>query len=243
MKNFAVSVVTVLILTGFSQIAFAQDYSTPQYSGSVIGLGLGFYSMTTWWYWYNPGDSPSSHYPIHVYSRQVLSAYFERRGLFNLGPVSTAARGEFQFGFLGGSKEDWLPLGETISDGGLTYSLAAMMKFAYPVALSGNRSVSAIAPFAGLGVQYIIINSNGEGVGEDFASRAAYDYASGWADFIFSVPMSLGIDFDLSKYVLTFEYRFNLSGSASTDWEPVGYAPDGTDMGFDTIILTAGLKL
>ena len=117
------------------------------------------------------------------------------------------------------------------------------MKFGYPVALSGNRSVGAIVPFAGLGVQYIIVNSNGEGVGEDYAYRPAYDYASGWADYIFSMPMSLGIDFDLYKYVLTFEYRFNLSGSASTDWEPVGYAPSGTDMGFDTIILTAGLKL
>ena len=243
MKSLTACLVMALILIGFSTGAFAQGYAAPQYGGSVIGLGLGFYSMTTWWYWYNPGDSPSSHYPIHVYSRQVISAYFERRALFDLGPVSAAARGEFQFGFLGGSKEDWLPDGETISDGGMTYSLAALMKFAYPVPLSGNRSVSAIAPFAGLGIQYIIVNSNGEGVGENFASRPTYDYASGWADYIFSVPMSLGIDFDLSRYVLTFEYRFNLSGSASTDWEPVGYAPDGTDMGFDTIILTAGLKL
>jgi len=242
MKILMTTVMAAMMLTSFAGTAMAQGNPAPRYEGSVIGASFGFYTLTTWWYWYNSTASPGSreHYPIHVYSRKVISTYFEKRALFNLGKFSTAARGELLISLMGGSKEDWLPLGETISDGGMTYGFGGLMKFAYPTKLSENLPV---APYAGLGVLYLIVNSNGEGVGQQFAGDSDYDYASGWADFMFSVPMSLGVDFDLSKYVLTFEYRFNLFGSASTDWEPVGYAPDGTDIGVDALIFAVSLKL
>lgn len=212
-------------------------------SGYFFGGGLGLYSYTTWWYWYNPGDPLGSreHYPIHVFSRQQFCGFFEKRSLFTHNKVHLDARAEIHFGFLGGTKEDWLPSGETISDGGSTYGAAVILKFAYPMEVSPTLPVE---PYAGFGVQYTVLSSNGEGVGTEFADRAKYDYKSGWDESITAMPVVLGVEITFDKFVIIPEYRFSLFGGASTDWEPTGYAPEQNDSpSFHSFSISVGFKL
>ena len=248
MKQKSIIIVFFVIIALIPISIFAESSDTKgvvkrgnEYGGSFVGGGVAFYNYNTHWYWYNSYDPVGSreHYPIHLYSRPQMFGFYEMRSVFNLGPLSFDARGELQFTFIGGTKEDWLPSGETISSGGIVVGGNAIFKCVYPMVL---RSIP-LSPFIGLGVNISFITSNGKNVGTEFANRVEYDYESGWNDSLYILFLDIGTNIEFSSFQIIPEIRFSILGGASTSWEPMGYAPENESAGFFNIQLSIGYKI
>ena len=246
MKKYAVILIVIIILLPLVCLANTDAKKTqtgqePAHYGSMIGGGFSLYSYTTSWYWYNPYDLVGSreHYPVHKYFRPQFSGFYERQSLFKIGSVTIDIRGEILFGFFGGTKEDWLPDGETISSGGISLGTAGIVKAAYPLIFQSW----VIAPFAGIGFQYSLLTSNGENVGTNYANRTDYDYASGWSENVFGLVLCAGVNIELKKFVIIPEFRFTVLTGATTSWEPVGYAPENEGAGLIDFRVGVGFRL
>lgn len=230
------AVLTCLLL--FAVGATGQSTS----EASHIGAGAGFYTYGTHWYYYNPSGTPGlrEHYPVHVFSRTQLFGYYESPGLFSLGPIGVRLRGELHFGIAGGTKEDWLPLGETISGGGSTFGGVAGIKVGYPI---GSSSSMTFTPYVFPSFHFTLLNSNGKDVGTQFAGRAEYQYADGWDETVYSFALGFGVNIELSSIVIVPEYRFFVAGGAGTDWTPAGRDPVDDGPAFGAFVISVGFKL
>lgn len=146
-----------LLLILFLVIAIdAEAQSGSKQSDLMVFFGIGLNSSYTEW------DNMIGAYPNedyrwygHEYSRQLIWGGLEKRSILTLGDFRGDFRGELQFGFMGGTESDYYEDGYvtlennyTISEGGMTFGLAAIMKFAYPTKLGENLPV---APYAGIG--------------------------------------------------------------------------------------------
>lgn len=206
---------------------------------SHIGGGVGFYSYTTYWYRYNSGGSPQYTYPIHVFTRTQALGYFESSSIFSLGPLATSFRAEVHFGLSGDTKEDWLPSGETISSGGSTLGAALGIKLKFPIPLP----TFGLNPYVTPMFHYTLLNSNGQGVGTQFANRPEYNYAASWEENIFAFSIGVGAEFRFVSIVVAPEYRFFVSGGASTDWDPTGSVDEQASPAFGAFAVTVGVSL
>ena len=210
-------------------------------AGNVIGGGLAFHWFYTEWYvYYAPNYVSSSYYPSHDISRVAIYVFYKRRSIFTFGPVHIDGQADIHLGISGGTKEDWATDagGEMISEGGGTFAIDGIIKFAYPTQLSPTLP---IAPYAGLGVQYAIIGSNGEGVSGNLDNyRGRYD--DGWTEYFGGLMMGLGVDVDFPKFVVNAEYRFMLTGGVSADWDPVGSEPEDDGSSFGAFLIGFGYK-
>jgi len=231
---------TALLCGLFVAVSVAQAQFSS--GGSHIGLGLGSYSYTTSWYYYNSSAPAGSreHYPAHILNRTTLFGYYESPGLLALGPLKTSLRGELHIGISGGTKEDWLPLGETISSGGSTFGALAGVKVAYRLV---SLPAVSISPYVLPAFHFTLLNSNGKDVGTQFANRAEYQYADGWQETVYGASLGIGVNVELSSIVIAPEYRFLLGGAAGTDWTPAGREPSDEGPSFGALVVSVGLKL
>ncbi len=220
-------------------VVFATSVTTTVAQSSV-GVGVGFYSYTTAWYRYNSGASPGLRetYPWHMFTRTQALIYYESPPVISIDRFKFSLLGEFHYGISGDTKEDWLPLGESISSGGTTIAAAAGVKLYYPFQLR----TFTIAPYVAPLFHYTLLDLNGEGVGTQYANRAQYGYIYGWSENLFAFSLGLGIQMKIDRIVVSPEYRFFIAGGVSTDWEPTGwvepYTPD-----FHAFIIKLGLTL
>lgn len=241
----------VVLLVAFSMELRAQTsgqigtaISQESRAGNIIGGGVGFHWFHTSWkvpYYYGQYSYYEPYYPYHDMSRVAIFAFYERRSVFTFGPVHVNGRAEIHVGISGGTEEDWAPGGETISEGGGTFVADGIVKFAYPTQLTPTLP---IAPYAGLGFQYAIIGSNGEGVSNNLTDSRGY-YEDGWTEYPKGLIMGFGVDVDFPKFVATAEYRFMLIGGASADWDPSGSDPEeNEDQGssFGAFLIGFGYK-
>jgi len=208
-----------------------------------LGSGIGFYSYVTSWYYsdYQPNYSTEYHYPWHVFSRQQLFLFFEKQSLFKFGPLHLDIKFDIQFGISGGTEEDWLPLGESISGGGETYAASLIFDIAYPLKTTSKFS---FAPFVGIGFQYSALVSDGTNIGQEYASRSAYRYDEGWAEDVYGMILPMGLEFEINKILLIAEYRLLIVGGSDTDWDPRGYEvveEDGPSI--NAFSISVGFKL
>jgi hypothetical protein len=235
MRRFA-----VLMCGLFVSVTIAQAQLSS--GGSQLGVGVGFYSFRTTWYYYNYNDPIGSreHYPAHIFNRTILFAYYESPSLLPLGPFDLSLRGEAHFGIAGGTKEDWLPLGETISSGGSTYGGVAGVKLAYRLV---SLPAVAISPYVLPAFHFTLLNSNGEDVGTQFANRASYQYSGGWDETVYGASLGIGVNVELVSIVIAPEYRFFLGGGAGTDWTPGGVEPTNDGPSFGAFTVSVGFKL
>ena len=180
-RTIILSLLVLLVVFSMDLMAQTSDQvsttiSQESRAGNVIGGGVGFHWFWTEWYvYYASGYNPDPYYPDHDISRVAIYAFYERRSVFTFGPVHVNGRAEIHVGISGGTEEDWAsdPGGETISEGGGTFVADGIVKFTYPMQLTPTLPV---APYAGLGVQYAVIGSNGEGVSNNlFDYRARYE--------------------------------------------------------------------
>lgn len=210
--------------------------------GSHFGVGVGVYSYTTSWYYYNPSGSVGSreHYPVHVLNRTQMLGYYEIPNLISLGSMGVGLRGELHVGIAGGTKEDWLPLGETISSGGSTFGGDIGVKVSY--AFAALPAIS-LAPYVFPSFHYANLSSNGEGVGTAFANRAEYQYSSGWEETVFGLSLGIGVNIGITSVVISPEYRFFVAGGAGTDWTPAGREPMNEGPTFGAFVISVGIKL
>lgn len=247
MKRAALAIaLTLILLILFAVIAEGKTKmgaSQVPYEGWVAGAGVGSYWFASNWYWYESGGYVGSreHWPRHIFSGALLTAFIERRSLLMVGPFAFGARVELHYGLTGGTKEDWLSNdGRTISNGGARVGAGMMAEFAYPIRINPT---TVIAPFPGIGVQFFSLNANGKGVYEDI-SGLPYNYNHSWTESMLIIPLSLGVAIELNeKFVLTPEYRFLIGGGAWTDWEPAGYAPADEGPNYSAFMIRFGVKL
>ncbi|MBI2620121.1 MAG: hypothetical protein HYW57_08580 [Ignavibacteriales bacterium] len=206
---------------------------------SSVGGGIGFYTFTTNWYRYNSSASAGLRetYPIHVFGRTQAILFYET-SIVSLGPIGLGIRGEVHVGLGGDTKEDWLPLGETISSGGPSFGAAAGLKLTYPLPLP----TFGLTPYLAPAFHYSLLNSNGEGVGDQFANRAEYSYSSPWDENIFAFSLGIGAQLQFASVVVSPEYRFLVAGGAASDWDPAGEVSD-TGPAFGAFVITLGLAL
>jgi hypothetical protein len=210
--------------------------------GSQIGAGIGFYSYRTTWYYYNSSDPVGSreHYPAHIFDRTTVFGFYESPSLLPLGPFDLSLRGEVQVGISGGTKEDWLPLGETISSGGSTFGALAGIKVAYRLV---SLPAVSISPYVLPAFHFTLLNSNGKDVGTQFANRVSYQYADGWQETVYGGSLGIGVNVELASIVIAPEYRFLLGGGAGTDWTPGGRDPSDEGPSFGAFTVSVGFKL
>ena len=217
MKNLFI----IAILLMFGSSCFAQGGS-----GNYLGVGVGHMTYTSFWFVNLSSSTIGDSYPIHNLNRTYLNLLYQRNGIFDLGPVRADLAAEFRAG-TGKTSEDFLPLGETISEGGASLGLSLLLKFGYPIE-SGNL---IFTPSLGLGPQLDLHYSNGEfPASNQFADSEAY--AEGWLETLYGLAVQVEFAIALNKIVIMPSYRFFVTGSGGTDLEPDGREPqtDGVDL-------------
>ena len=186
------------------------------YRGTILGLGFASYSYTTSWYFYSYGEYYPNKYPWHEFSRQQLFIFYESPYIFHFGPIYNHIKAELNYGISGGTEEDWLSEygGELISESGTTFATAIGLKIVY------NIKSSPVIPFISLALQYTVLGSNGDGVGNNIDGKPTYDYEYGWTEGIIGATLAVGVDIRLGRFFIMPEYRRLLGGSNWTDWAP-----------------------
>ena len=206
------------------------------FAQSHFGAGVGFYSYTTYWYWYNSSASPGlkERYPIHVFNRTQAMLYYETSPIISLGPVKTSLRAEFLYGLGGGTKEDWMT-GGMISSGGTTLSGVAGIKISVPVPLP----TFGLSPYVTPMFHYSLLNSNGKGVSPSYS---AYNYNYEWDENMYAFAIGIGAEFRFLTFVVAPEYRFFVAGGTDTDWSVTGSVSD-TGPNFGAFVVMFGVSL
>jgi len=89
---------------------------------------------------------------------------------------------------------------------------------------------------------YSLLNSNGQGVGTQYASRAEYGYTYEWNENIIAFSLGVGVQLKYASFVIAPEYRFYIDGGADSDWDPAGWIED-TGPDFGAFVIKVGLAL
>ncbi len=222
----------VFILLGFGTPCLAQSGS-----GSYLGVGIGHMTYTSFWFVNLSSTTVGDSYPIHNLNRTFLNLLYQRNGIFDLGPVRADLAAEFRAG-TGKTSEDFLPLGETISEGGASLGLSLLLKFGYPIE-SGDL---VFTPSLGLGPQIDLHYSNGEfPASNQFADSDAY--AEGWLETLYGLAVQVEFAIAINKIVIMPSYRFFATGTGATDLEPDGREPqtEGVDLSAFAVTLAFSL--
>lgn len=212
---------TIVILFMLSVPCFGQGGAR-----NYLGVGIGHMTYTSFWFVDLSSTTLGDIYPIHNLERTYLSLFYQRNGIFNLGPVRADLATDLRAG-TGETTEDYLPLGETISEGGLSLGMSLLLKFGYPI---GTGSV-VFTPSFGLGPQVELLYSNGEFPDSNqFANDEVYE--DGWLETFYGLAMQVEFAIAINKIAIIPSYRFFATGSGSTDLEPDGREPqtDGVDL-------------
>lgn len=188
-----------------------------------VGFTVGHSNHTSYWYRRAQQGNPQS-YPINNTTNITIGGFYERTGLFDLGPVRSDIKIEAFLALGSTTKEDWLPLNETVSKGDIGYGAAAILKFGYPVEISSEID---IVPFLGLGPGVVAVNANGE-ASLDTQFATGYGYDDGFLDGVFGLLLDIGVSVPLERIVITPEVRFLLSGDSFGDWFYIT-SPDGAE--------------
>ena len=187
------------------------------------GFSLGYSTHSTFWFRRAQQGDPQQ-FPINKTTMITLGGFYEKAGLFELGPIRSDLRFELFVGFGGKTEEDWLPLGETISDGDIGYGLAAILKFGYPVELSSGTE---LFPFLGLGPGVVGVSASGDAsVDTQFATGLFYE--EGFADGAAGLIVDVGVSVPLERITITPEVRFLVAGDSFGDWDYIT-SSDGAD--------------
>lgn len=112
------------------------------------------------------------------------------------------------------------------------------MKLQYPLPIKNLR----IAPYLLPMFHYSLLNSNGQGVGTQYASRAEYGYTYEWNENIIAFSLGVGVQLKYASFVIAPEYRFYIDGGADSDWDPAGWIED-TGPDFGAFVIKVGLAL
>jgi hypothetical protein len=201
-----------------------------------VGGGIGFYSYTTNWYLYN-SSAPAGlreRWPIHVFDRTQVMAYYETSSLLALGPIQTSLRLEFLYGLGGGTKGDWITT-DQISEGGTTLSGAAGIKLFFPVPLP----TFGLSPYVMPMFHYSLLNSNGQGVSSSYSGLG---YDNQWDEHLFAFAIGIGAELRFVSVIVAPEYRFFVAGGVDTDVSLPGAISD-TGPTFGAFVVTVGLSL
>lgn len=218
----------------FLVVVFAMTSNA--FGQSHFGGGIGFYSYGTNWYWYN-SSAPAGlreRYPIHVFDRTQVMAYFETSPLVSLGPIKTSLRFEILYGLGGGTKGDWITTSD-ISTGGTTLSGVAGIKLSFPVPLP----TFGLSPYVTPMFHYSLLNSNGQGVS---SSYSGYGYNYQWDENVYAFALGIGAEFRLVSIVVAPEYRFFIAGGADTDVSLTG-SVSNTGPNFGAFVVMVGVSL
>jgi hypothetical protein len=199
--------------------------------GWYAGAGLGYSHYVTHWYYHRSDGNPRhDNYPTHIINRAQLALGLEKHTIIktpeNAGNFDFDANGEFIFGFAGKTKADWITGEPTASSGGFSAGLNGQFKAL--LILEKSKGLS-LAPFIGLGPQFIFIRNNGKDI-EGSAKAAYYDYGDGWNEFLGHLVFSAGINIQTESFTLVPELRVGFAGFSSSSWSPNedGVSQDGT---------------
>jgi hypothetical protein len=174
----------------------------------AAGVGAGFYQYWSVWeyYYYYDGIRQSS-VNWHIFPRLLFLGFIENNSLFRLGSsISIGLRADVLYGLIGGTNWDGEPDDLTISTGGSSYGADVILKFMY--------HTPSVIPYVGFGPQFIVFSSNGEG------SELGYKYDDPWTEYIFAIPICLGIEIGTGNLVFSIEYQRTIVLSGTTDWDP-----------------------
>ena len=239
--TLAFGVLALLVAVAFTSQVQASDVSS-QSSGNglgsklLMGFGGGYHSYETKWYVYSENWFA---YPYHQFSRFAFTGYVELRRWFQAGRFQFSGRGELLFGFLGGTKEDWVSVGggKKISSGGFSGGIALLLKAGIPMETSPTMTA---VPYLASGVQFMALSSNGEDVSEE---AVGYGYGEGWGEYLTFLPLAVGVDLEFERMVLGLDLRFALAVGGGTDWEPGGKEPDSEGLSSTQFTATLGFWL
>ena len=221
-----------MVLLGLGGPCFGQGDAR-----NYLGVSIGHMTYTSFWFVNLSSTTIGDIYPIHNLERTYASLLYQRNGIFNLGPVRADLATDLRAG-IGETKEDYLPLGETISEGGLSLGLSLLLKFGYPIE-AGNF---VLTPSFGLGPQVELLYSNGEFPNSNqFADEDVY--GDGWLETLYGLAMQVDFTIAINKIAIIPSYRFFATGSGSTDLEPDGREPqtDGVDLSAFAVTLAFAL--
>ena len=220
------------MLSGLSASCFGQSDAR-----NYLGVGIGHMTYTTFWFVDLPSTTLGDLYPIHNLERTYASLFYQRNGIFNLGPVRADLAMDLRAG-IGETKEDYLPFGETISEGGLSLGLSLLLKFGYPI----ETGSLVLTPSFGLGPQVELLYSDGEfPPTNQFADEDVY--GDGWLETLYGLAMQVDFAIAINKIAIIPAYRFFATGSGSTDLEPDGREPqtDGVELSAFSVTLAFAL--
>lgn len=223
---------SITILTMFATL-FSFEQASSQ--SNQAGFALGYSNHSTFWFRRAQSGNNQS-FPTNKTTQITLGGYYEKVGLFTFGPIRSDLRFELFVGFGGKTKEDWLPDGETVSEGDIGYGLAAILKFGYPVELPSGIE---LFPFLGLGPGVVGVSASGDAsLDTDFAT--SYFYEEGFSDGVYGLVLDLGVSLPLERVILTPEVRFLVAGDSFGDWDYIT-SSDGAD--WTMFMLNVGFKL
>ena len=190
---------------------------------TAFGIGFSATELTSGWRYEEPYGTGSLrvHRPWHIHSRLQLLAYIDKPLRLSSKGLGLSFRGEIAAGIAGGTKEDWLPAGETISTGGSTLSLNTYLRVARRVSFLP----ASLTFFTGLGISLTYLTANGEGADETtYAASSSYRYSEGWEETLYLPFIPVGVAWDGPAGKVSLEIRFPLAGDGETDWDPAGRA-------------------
>ena len=204
-------------------VIFCLVLSDAHGQSNQAGFAVGYSSHTSHWFRRAQSGEPQR-FPANKTTKITVGGFYEKAGLFELGPVRSDLRFELFVGFGGDTKEDWLPEGETISDGDIGYGVAAILKFGYPLE---TASGTELFPFIGLGPGVVGVSANGEAsLNTNFAT--SYFYEEGFSDGAVGLVADVGISIPLESVTITPEVRFLVTGDSFGDWDYITTS-DGAD--------------
>jgi hypothetical protein len=105
-----------------------------------------------------------------------------------------------------------------ISSGGITAGISAYLKLNWIIFLSPKWRMNALSP--GLGVQYMYVHNNGQGV----ASQSLvpdFNYDKGWNENLTAMFLSIGtLGFETKNFAINPEFRLFIANTSSTSLKP-----------------------
>ena len=204
-------IVSTLILLLCVPLTFSQA-ENPRKSrkGSLLGAGLGFHKYETSWM-YGPWSYKKR--PYHGFSRTGIFLEYEYRSLFKPGIIQFDLNTNLFIGIGGKTMDYWTTDDEIISDGGGTFGISVLLKLAIPVPVGSGL---LFTPYTASGFQSTALGSNAQGVSPNVDPVFGYSDGESWTESIVGIPWIIGIEVDLRKIVLSFDYALFITGWTST---------------------------
>ncbi len=168
----------------------------------AFGLGVGYESFATSYWFYGGGNSR-----WQAWQQIQVSGFYEGRAPLRIGAWQTRFRLEARVGTGGASNNagsGYVGNGASLTNGSLSGGLGASLRLPLSASMGPQPR-----PFVGLGLDYSVLWG--------FGDNGTSIYGQGWNERILTVPLVAGVTFQTRHLTLSPELRYAFLGSSSSN--------------------------